>query len=188
MRHSFSRFVIALSLSPMAIACGYGDHTNHGDYSSGYTPPASSNVVEQSTIDTGQQIDAKPGAGAGAYIEYATGGTYQITTSCDTAGSQACLWDILVTPLDGASIASVAPNALESDDSLTFGQGNSVNLVAHTGEDFDGFSFVTDPGAAIEVDALLDEAPANRYLFWVGDGALHEGAPSNPIDLVPSAK
>ena len=36
-------------------------------------------------------------------------------------------------------------------------------------------------------DVLLDNACGNRYLFWVGDGALHSGAPSNPIELLPSA-
>ena len=186
MRHSFSRFVVALTLSPLAVACGYGDHMHHDDgYSSGSTPPPSSGVIEQSTIDADQLLDVDPGAGAGAFIEYSSDGIYTITTSCDSGGSTSCLWDILVTPLDGA-VASVAPNGLESDDSLTFGQGNSVNLIAYTGNDFDSFALTTDPGAAIEVDALLDDRPANRYMFWVGDGALHSGAPSNPIDLVPS--
>jgi hypothetical protein len=82
----------------------------------------------------------------------------------------------------------VAAFDLESTDSVTLGSGNQVRLVARTGKDFDGFSFQTDPGAAVQIDALLDDAPGNRYLFWVGDGALHSGAPSNPIDLVPSAE
>jgi hypothetical protein len=60
--------------------------------------------------------------------------------------------------------------------------------VSRTGQDLDGFSFQTEPGAPIELDVLLDNGPGNRYLFWVGDGALHSGAPSNPIDLIPSAE
>jgi len=78
------------------------------------------------------------------------------------------------------------PVDLESDDSLSL-SGNQVRLVASTGQNLDGFTFQTDPGAAIELDALLDDGPANRFLFWAGDGALRSGAPSNPIDLVPSA-
>jgi hypothetical protein len=93
-----------------------------------------------------------------------------------------------VMPLDSASVLNVTPLDLESEDSLTFGAGGQLRLEASTGKDFDGFSFQTDAGAAIRVDALLDDAPANPYLFWVGDGALRSGAPSNPIDLVPSAE
>jgi hypothetical protein len=185
----FSRPLLALLAVPLFAACGYGDHSSHtGQYGS-YSPNTSTpqTTIEQAAIDTDQTLDVSPGAGAGAFIEYASGGTYRITTSCDVAQGSNCYWDIVVTPLNNAALLSAAPIALESDDSLTFGANNQLRLVAYTGKDFDGFSFQTDPGAAIELDALLDNGDANRYLFWVGDGALHSGAPSNPIDLVPSA-
>jgi len=174
-------------------ACGYGDHhhyhDDYDDYDDGYAgapaaPPPGD--VEESTIDTDRLLDVDPGAGAGAFFEYETGGTYHVTTTCDVGDGPDCAWDIVITPLDGAPIESLAPFDLEKDDSLAFGYGNQVQLVANTGEDFDGFSFQTEPGAAIQVDALLDGGAANRYLFWVGDGALHQGAPSNPLNLVPS--
>lgn len=176
---------------PLVVACGYGDHTSHHDGSNGrnsyYTPPpATQGNIESATIDADQLLDADPGAGAGAFIEYESGGIYHVTTSCDAG--QACNWDIVVTPLDDAALLGVAPVDLESDDSVTIGSGNQVRFVALTGKDFDGFTLKTDPGAAIEVDALLDNAAANRYVFWVGDGALVSGAPSNPVDLVPSAE
>lgn len=190
-RHRSSYPLLALFAVPLFAACGYGDHMSHHDgyYDTTYGPaPTPTPTVEQATIDTDQLLDIEPGAGAGAFIEYEAGGTYHVTTSCDVGQGGDCLWDIVVTPLADAALLSVTPLDLESDDSVTLGSGNQARLVANTGKDFDGFSFQTDPGAAIELDALLDDGPGNRYLFWVGDGALHSGAPSNPIDLVPSAK
>jgi hypothetical protein len=194
LRPSFSRPLLALLAVPLFAACGYGDHMSHRDgYSDGYaggysqTPTPAANI-EEAIIDTDQLLDIDPGAGAGAFIEYETGGNYHVTTSCDVGQGGDCFWDIIVTPLANAALLSVSPFDLESDDSVTLGAGNQVRLVANTGNDFDGFSFQTDPGAAIEIDALLDNGAGNRYLFWVGDGALHSGAPSNPIDLVPSAE
>lgn len=184
----FSRAALALLAPPLLAACSYGEH-HHGHYydDGGSYPPPSTNV-EQATIDTDQLLDVQPGVGAGAFVEYESGGTYHVSTSCDVSSGTDCLWDIVVTPLDDAAVQSFAPRDLEPDDSLSFGAGNQLRLVAYTGQDFDGFSFQTDPGVGIQVDALLDDAAGNRYLFWVGDGALHSGAPSNPINLVPSSE
>jgi hypothetical protein len=181
----FSCLLLALGV-PLFAACSYGDHPRHDHWDdTGNNPPPSS-VIEEATIDTDQTLDFDPGAGAGAFIEYDAGGTYHVTTSCDVTGGSDCYWDIIVTPLDGAALGAVSTLDLESDDSVAVG-ADQVHFVAYTGKDLDGFSLQTDPGAALEVDALLDNGAANRYLFWVGDGALHSGAPSNPIDLVPSA-
>jgi hypothetical protein len=185
-----SHLLLALASVPLVVACGYGDHHHGNGYYDGYyqNPPPSSGTIEQSTIDADSPLDIEAGAGAGVFVEYESGGVYHVTTSCDDAGQGACVWDVVVTALDGASVQSVSPVDLESDDSVSFSAGNQVRLVAYTDRDFDGFTLQTDPGAAIELDALLDDVPANRYMFWVGDGALHSGAPSNPVDLVPSAE
>jgi hypothetical protein len=181
--------LLGLSL-PLFVACGYGDHMHDGNgyYGPGngsYTPPASQ-TIEQATIDVDRAVDFETGKGPGVYIEYDAGGSYRVDTSCDGPPRSPCYWDILVTPLDGASVLGVAPAALESDDSVAIGSGNQVRFVAYTDDDSDGFTLQTDPGASIEVDALLENSAANAYLFWVGDGALHTGAPSNPVDLIPS--
>jgi hypothetical protein len=183
----FSYLILAL---PLFTACGYGDHHRYDDYDydyGSYAPPVS-DVIEEATIDADQLLDVDPGVGAGAFFEYESGGTYHVTTSCDVGSGPDCLWDLVVTPLDDAPVHGFAPFDLENDDSLSFGSGNQLRFVAHTGQDFDGFDFQTEPGASIQIDALLDEGLANRYLFWVGDGALHSGAPSNPVNLVPSAE
>lgn len=186
-----SRSLLALVCLPLGAACTYGEHRHDDYYDDGsagpYTPPPAGDV-ESSTIDVDQLLDVSPGEGAGAFFEYETGGTYHVTTSCDVDNGGECLWDIVIVPLDDKPLHVFAPYELEQDDSLTFGYGNQLRLIAYTGRDFDGVDFQTDPGAAIQVDALLDDGAANRYLFWVGDGALHSGAPSNPVNLIPSAE
>lgn len=180
-----SRWLLALGALALS-ACGYGrSHGHHDGYQDdgGYF----CGDIEQAVIDTDEILDVQAGDGAGVFIEYETGGVYHVTTSCDAAESGNCLWDILVTPLDGAPVLGLSPFDLERNDSLTL-KRSEVRLVASTGGDFDGFSLRTEPGAGIRFDAFLDYGCANRYLFWVGDGALREGAPSNPVDLVPSAE
>ncbi len=187
-----SRSLLAILFALPLVACGYGGHSRHHDYDDDDYEPGTggsgSQTVEEALIDVDQLLDVEPGDGAGAFIEYETGGYYHVTTSCDAAENGACYWDIVVVPLDDAPVLAATPLDLESDDSLSITAGNQLRLVATTGKDFDGFSFQTEPGAAVRVDVLLDDAPANPYLFWVGDGALRSGAPSNPIDLVPSAE
>ena len=189
MHVSTSRLLFALASAPLVAACGYGDHHMHdGYYDNPSQSPGPSATVEEASIDADASLDIEPGGGAGVFVEYEAGGLYHVTTSCDAAASGACYWDVVVTTLDRATVQSVSPVDLESDDSLSFGAGNQVRIVAYTDQDFDGFTLQTDPGAAIQLDALLDNAPANRFMFWVGDGALHSGAPSNPVNLVPSAE
>jgi hypothetical protein len=173
---------------PLLVACGYGDHQRDGNGNANYGPgPTSQATIEQATIDTDALVGVDAGDGAGVFIEYQAGGTYRVRTNCNV-DQGVCYWDILVTPLDDAPVLGVGPVDLESDDSVSVFSGNQARLVAYTDNDFDGFTLQTEPGAAIELDALLDNGAANRRLFWFGDGALHSGAPSNPVDLVPSAQ
>jgi hypothetical protein len=179
----------ALATLPFAVACGYGDHHHHDGYyyGDGYDYGAETGTIEQATIDvTDHELEPPPpGTGAGAFIEYESGGTYRVTTSCDSQGD--CAWDIVVMPLGDAALKGASPVDLENSDSLTLGS-NQAQLVAYTGREYDGFTVETDRGAGIRFDALLDGAPGNRFVYWIGDGALHSGAPSNPVDLVPDAE
>jgi hypothetical protein len=185
------RWSLLLLASAPLLACGYGHGHMQDDgyyYDDGSSTAVFCGDVEESLIDTDEALEVDPGVGAGAFVEYESGGTYRVTTSCDANQGGACFWDILVTPLDDAPVLGLSPFDLEGDDSVSIADGNTVRMVATTGTDFDGFTLQTDAGVGIRFDGLLDEACSNRYLFWVGDGALHSGAPSNPIDLVPSAE
>jgi hypothetical protein len=59
-------------------------------------------------------------------------------------------------------------------------------LVAVTDFGLDGFWLDTEPGAPLLIDVLLDGASGNRWIDWVGDGAVHKGAPSTPFEFQPS--
>jgi hypothetical protein len=182
------RSLLALCLAAPLTACGYGNGHDHDRYYDDDVDGGFScgDVIEEATIDADELLDVDAGVGAGTFVEYEGGGSYHVTTSCDADSGSDCLWDIVVQPLTGP-IISAAPTDLEDDDNLSFGAGEQLRLYASTGLDFDGFTVQTEPGAGLSVDVLLDNACGNRYLFWVGDGALHSGAPSNPIELIPSA-
>ncbi len=199
MRNALS-LALALPLFLLANACTYDNgHVHRVDSSPNYdggngtgTNPAacsSSTTLVQSKIDVGAKIDIDVGKGAGVFIEYASGGHWQVRTSCDTLTSKTnCAWDIIVTPEDGSAISNAAGSDLESDDVLEpYSDNVSYHLLATTGNDLDGFTFDSDPGSAVRVDAYLDQQCAVPYFYWVGDGALHSGSPTNPLDLIPSA-
>ena len=180
---------LSIPLLFLAAACTYdnGDAQRFTDNPNDANPMVACGTIARSTIDVDRQIEVDPAGGAGVFVEYAAGGHWHVRTSCDT-GRGPCPWDVLVSPDAGHALSNVAPEALESNDSLHeyASSPGSWQLTAYTSSDLDGFTFDTDPGAAVEVDALLDGVCAVGYFYWVGDGALHSGSPSNPLFLVPS--
>jgi len=172
----------------LSVACTY----NNGDAQRvlDYTPDYTCNPPAQSTIDVDRTIEVDAGQGAGIYIEYATGGHWHVRTSCDgDKQSTGCEWDVLVYNNEGLTLSNVVAEDLEADDSLQpYGSvPGTYQLITHTTTDLDGLTFDTDPSVAITVDAGLDGVCALPYFFWIGDGALHPGSPSNPLTLVPSS-
>ena len=184
--------LLGIPLAFLASACTYdnGDARRYTDPSPANSPTSCGPSVE-STIDSDGQIEVQAGEGAGVFIEYTTGGHWQLRTTCDTLKNNvSCKWDIIVTPQDGETLSNVLPTDLEStDDVRPFPDDTrSYQLVAETSGDTDGFSFDSAPGAAISVDTLLDDRCALPFFFWIGDGALHKGSPSNPVVLIPSSQ
>ncbi len=183
-----SRLSIAalVTLSGMSIGCTYED-VRHDDHQEG--PPINEQPVPTATIDTGSVLaEIEPGRGVGAFVEYAGGGQWHIYTACDTElSSYGCTWDIIVSVGEDADISQFEAENLEASDYLDWESAREVQLFTSTTYDLDGFWLDSTPGAPLRVDVYLDGRPAERYIYWVGDGALHRGAPSNPIDLIPSS-
>jgi hypothetical protein len=48
-------------------------------------------------------------------------------------------------------------------------------------------TLTTTPGAVLRLETYLDDQPQPRFVYWFGNGVLHEGAPTNPVDFEPSA-
>jgi hypothetical protein len=141
-------------------------------------------------IDSAGQVELQPGAGIGVAVEYAEGGSWSVTTTCDTTLSAAvCNYDLLVST-DAEPITAFEGQSLEAGDELFAPDPSAVQAQLETGEDTDGFGFTTSPGATVRVSALLydpgfDWSDDPRFISWVGDGGVHRGAPTNPVDLTP---
>jgi len=140
------------------------------------------------SIDTDVALDQKPGAGVGIFVEYYTGGHYRIWTTCDTDTSGAtCTFDVFTSVDTASSIDAITKENLEDFDSFTFNQGQgAVDLHFETDYDYDAIGIDVTPGAILRVEAYLDNASEPRFVYWFGDGVLHQGAPTNPVDFIPS--
>ena len=161
-------------------------------YAGGYGDPcaATDPVPAQSTIDTGAGMTpALAGDETGLFIEYYaddTDGVWELTVSCDTRISgYACFWDVYATVHWGS--AAYDADLVGYDDYVGWYDYPTAVLSSDTAYELDGFVLYTEPGVPVQFEVYLDGYSGQRYTYWVGDGAVHRGAPTNPIDLVPSS-
>lgn len=181
-----------LALLPILLTgCYVDDHADSsvggaGGYSG--TRPTTLDPAESSTIDADAWMDSiSPGNDLGIYVEYAKDGTWHVYTTCDVnISNEICHWEVYATPLGGAVFGG-KPELLEPTDSFGW-DASGVSMTTETTTDVDGFYFTAKPGVAHRFEVYLDGENANRWLYWVGDEAVHSGAPSDPMDLVPGSK
>lgn len=139
-------------------------------------------------IDADQALESAPGDGVGVFVEYVTGGHWHVWSSCDTNSSDAvCAFDAFVTVTDGTPITNTLTENLEGSDIIEKKADGSLHLIAKTSAELDGMTFDTAPGAVIELEVYFDNERDPRVLYWFGDGVLHQGAPTDPIQFKPSA-
>jgi hypothetical protein len=181
------RFIgLTCTLALLAVACDSGDD-HHYHYSNEPVAPIPAPVA--ASIDTDAQLAGLIGGqGAGAFAEYVSGGTWRIYTGCDYDLSLSpCDWDVVASPTDGV-IYDVLGEDDEADDLISTDRARSyARLQALTVTDFDGMLVQTNPGVGLTLDVWLDGVPAPELVFWMSDGTVNPGAPSNPIELVPTA-
>jgi hypothetical protein len=178
-------------LAALALAACVGPDPDH----SGESGPNPLPRVADLFIDSGGQVQLEPGSGIGVGIAYVEGGQWSLTTACDTTQSgEPCTFDIIVSTDEDAPITAFGGEALEDGDEVFAPDEFAVAAELVTAEDTDGFGFSTSPGATVRVSALLyapavdsrfDWSDDPRFISWVGDGAVHRGAPTNPVDLTP---
>lgn len=150
----------------------------------GSSTPAQDVVL--ATVDTGATLDALPGDGIGAFIEYAEGGQWHVFTTCDTTSSGLpCAFNIVASVASGASYGSAHGASLEEGDEV-FEYSDGVELAALTSNDIDEMTFQAPEGDAVRFEVYLDGQLDARFIYWVGGGAVHNGAPTDPIDLRPN--
>jgi hypothetical protein len=140
--------------------------------------------VVYETIDADQVLHTALGEGVGLFVEYYAGGTWRLWTSCDTAlTNAACTLEAHV--VGESALSRVYTDDFEGYDSVDLPYSDELWLYAETTYDSDGVEFDTDPGAAIELELWVDGYLDPGFIYWVGDGFIHEGAPSTPLVLTP---
>lgn len=173
-----SLMLLALS----AVACGYdnGDRQRVDDV----TPP-----TVYGSIETGQTM-TDMGSGVGVFVEYATGGNWKMQVACDTATTdQDCFWDIYAYTPEGGHILSSQSISLETADLLTVLSDGQIRLQTTTRTDLDGVAFVTEPGAPVTFDLVLEgEDYPEQFFYYVSEGEVVSGADSPIIELTPTAE
>ena len=142
----------------------------------------------QFPIDMDKTIQPSGGQGVGVFVQYATGGHWTISMACDTTTSgMPCDFDVFVTPLlEGAAVSNPLWQHIEGAGSTQF-TANTLHVFAETAMAVDAITFDSPPGNGIEVDVALDGEAQSRFIYWIGEGVLHTGSPTNPVDFVPSA-
>lgn len=188
---SCSRLSFGYGLCALTFACVEPDAQDDG-----YAYAAPSERVERLTIDSGEQLELEAGVGVGVALEYAGDGQWRLATVCDTALSdESCIFDLLVSSdASDDGIISFEGVNLEAGDFVRAPDRFALQLEWVTDADEDALEFRVQPGATVRLSALLydpivdsafDWSDDPRIISWVGGGAVHRGAPSNPVDLTP---
>jgi hypothetical protein len=121
------------------------------------------------------------------FIEYGEGGRWHVFAACDTdLSGLPCEFNVIAT-VEGGFADNEVGESLESGDSVE-AYDDAVELAATTNSDFDGMTFDAPVGATVRFEVYLDGLLDARFIYWVGGGALHSGAPTDPIDLKPSGE
>jgi hypothetical protein len=162
-------------------------------------PPRDEDAEEiaKLAIDSDAALELTPGEGVLVGVEYISGGTWRVSSVCDTAYSdEPCLFDVIVDSQDDAGIIDVARIALDDEDRVVRLDAFALDLDWVTGGGADVVEFTTLPGATLRVSVALYDPSATwwgawavdpRLLSWVGDGGAHWGAPTDPVDLTPAS-
>jgi hypothetical protein len=187
---SLGLWPILLAAAPLALGgCIIldDDDGHHGGWQDDtYEPPPPAAEPMLVRIDTDATINAEPGEGVGLFVEYAAGGAWRFWTTCDTNYSNvACTFDVLVSVQQPADLVEFSGYDLDGSDAVELYDLGSVYLAISTGSDIDGLMMTTEPGAIVRLEMYLDGVSQPRFVYWFGDGVLHTGAPTNPVDFEP---
>jgi hypothetical protein len=142
-------------------------------------------------VDPNQTMNASPGDGVGVFVQYKTGGHWDIWWTCDTNKTgQSCAFDNIVTVSSGA-IANAEGQLLDSSDSITSG-AQKIEVTSNTSTGIDGMTFDTPPtnGQApiITLDAQVNGVENGGYLFFVQNAQInggYTGTLTDPLMLEP---
>jgi hypothetical protein len=96
------------------------------------------------------------------------------------------LWDVLVYPGADGAVGDFTSQGLETGDAVGYELDGTLHFITVTGTDTDALLIAATPGTPLLFEVYLDGYCASPYVFWIGEGAVHGGAPGNPLELTPS--
>ena len=150
-------------------------------------PPPVSEDPRLVSIDTDATVSAEPGEGVGLFVEYTAGGAWRLSTTCDTNYSNiGCTFDAFASVDTSSELLDLSTEDLEGQDQAKILEEGVAGWHAETASDIDAITLTTTPGAILRVEMYLDGVSQPRFVYWLGKGVLHEGAPTNPIDFEPT--
>ena len=206
--------VLASALAAVSAAGCCGDTSTASSSAGGYGygpvydagsggPGATSGQPLLAVVDTGQTLSAPAGQGVGVFIEYQTGGHWNLSWTCDTQlTGRTCPFGIavaLTSPSSGAAaangatpgtIVNVVDDLVSPDATVTSPSPSELAASSTTGSSLDAIGFDTFPGATITVTVTLSGVENGSFFFFVQDGKVnggYKGTISDPLMLVPSA-
>lgn len=137
-------------------------------------------------IDADRALQTQLGEGVGLFVEYYTGGTWILWTSCDSYLTDvAC--DFQVHVLSGSSLGEVTSADFEQGDDIDVVSSDELWFYAITSTDSETLQLEAAPGEVLEVELWLDGYVEPRFIYWIGDGMVHEGASGSPVIFEPSS-
>ena len=205
MRQS-SRFLKSLGLVALvactgaaSTGCVLTDGNGGGDPGSSDNnnppPPVVQGPTQQMQIDADATLQAKGGDGVGVFVEYKTGGHWHVFTACDfnqptNPNGMACTFEVSASVItqgkSGAGITNAKGESLANKDTVALQGDGTAHLFTETTTGLNGMTFDAPVGAVVELDVLLDSVEDPHYFYWIGKKVLHQGGPSDPLDLAPS--
>jgi len=181
---------ILLASASLALGgCIIVDGDGHHPYDDGYVePPPVSEDPMLVALDTDATVSAEPGEGVGLFVEYAAEGKWRLSTTCDTNYSNiGCTFDVFAGVDTSSELTDLSTEDLEGRDDAAIIEEGVAGWHAETASDIDAITLTTTPGAILRVEMYLDQVSQPRFVYWFGNGVLHEGAPTNPVDFEPTA-
>jgi hypothetical protein len=134
-------------------------------------------------VDADKTMDAKGGEGVGVFVEYKSGGKWQVSWTCDSRlTGQSCAF---THTIQGSQLSNLVVDNVQS----TANQGE-FRYASTLGDSVGRISFDAAPGASITVKTVLegDTSQDGRYFFFVQDGKVNGGFAgrlTNPLTFQP---
>jgi hypothetical protein len=193
-----SHFALVLAPAAIAVACTVTSTPPEASEAYGGPYPTYDAAVPEADdsgasahpilalVDTNETMTAAPGQGLGVFVEYDSGGNWNVWWSCgpeQDGTDPPCQFDVKISAASSA-IAGVATRGFLSSDTFTAAT-NQIEAVTMTTTAFDGLTFQTAPGAVITLSVTVGGV-YGQFLFFVEQGKVDDGASglvTNPVML-----